>query len=67
VADVAEFGQRYVFQPFTAPIKAFVDFNRGFPHKRMRSVTSTPKKEVFSASNPGLPVIIIEGQTQQGG
>jgi hypothetical protein len=66
-ADVAEFGQRDVFQPFTASIKAFVDFNRGFPHKRMGINASAPEKEVFSARNPGLPVVIIEGQAQQGG
>jgi hypothetical protein len=66
-ADVAEFGQRDFFQPFTASIEAFVDFYRGFTHKTVRIDASAPKKEVFSARNPGLPVVIIEGQAQQGG
>jgi len=66
-ADVAEFGQRDVFQAFTASIETFVDFKGGFPHKAMGSITSAPEEEVFSPRNPGLPVVIIEGQAQQGG
>jgi len=52
VADVAEFGQRDVFQPFTAFIEAFVDFNGSFLHKRMSIFTSAPKEEIISASLP---------------
>jgi len=44
-ADVAEFGQRDVFQPFTASIETFVDFNRGFPHKTVRSIASAPEEK----------------------
>ena len=65
--DVAEFGQRDVFQAFAASIETFVDFNRGFPHKTVGSIASAPEEEVFSPRNPGLPVVIIEGQAQQGG
>jgi len=45
----------------------FVDFNGRFLHKRMGVVASTPEKEILAASNPGLPVFVVEGQTQQSG
>jgi hypothetical protein len=66
-ADIAEFGQGDVFQPFTASIEAFVDFNGGFLHETVGIIASAPEEEVFSPRNPGLPVVIIEGQAQQGG
>ena len=61
-ADIAKFGQRDVFQTFTEFIELFVYFKGGFSHKTVCIVASAPKQEIFSASDPGLVVFIVEGQ-----
>jgi hypothetical protein len=66
VADIAKFRNGDVFQAFSAAVEVFVDFEGRFLHYGVRIFASTPKEEILPSRYPGLVVVFVEAQSQQG-
>ena len=67
VADIAEFADRCVFQAFAPPVEVLVDLQGCFLHYGVRLLAPAAKQEVFSPREPGVTILAIKGQPQQGG
>lgn len=66
-ADVSQFLGRGVFQAFPLPIEVFVDLHSRLLHDGMSILASAKQDEILPPCQPGVAIIVVEGQPQQGG
>ena len=67
LADVAQLIDRRVLKPLAAPIEMLVNLDGRFLHHGMRFLTAADEDEVVAASEPRVPVFVIEGHAKQRG
>ncbi len=66
-ADLAEFARRDIFELAALLVEPLVDFYGRFLHYGMAFRGAAEEDEVFAAGESLLPILRIEGQSQQSG
>ena len=66
-ADIPQLADGDVFETFAAVIKLFVDLDGRLLHDGVRVVRSSAEDVVLPAGQPGVAVVMVKGQPQQGG
>ena len=66
-ADIAKFLQRGVLKPFALPVKMLVDLHGRLLHHGVGFLGTADKDEIIAARQPGMAVIVIEGNAEERG
>jgi hypothetical protein len=66
-ADVAEIAHGDVFQTLTSSVEVLVDLQGRFLHRGVCSLAAAVEDEILAARQPGVTIVVVEGQSEQGG